>query len=91
MGQSGGIIHNERVYSACMCMCMCMVVYVYVSLLSKVVLGGDEGHLADGGRHCFFPDLNLDGCFILSECSIHVTHGDVHFQAGGGASTGHLT
>lgn len=87
MGQNGGMVQCECVYCVCMCMCM----FVYVSLLSRIVLGGDEGHLADGGRHCFFPDLDLDGCSILSESCIHVTHGDVHFQAGRGAATGHLT
>lgn len=58
--------------------------------LSSVVVGGDEGHLADGGGHRFLADLHLDGCTVLSECSIHVTHGDVLFQAGRGAATGHL-
>lgn len=61
------------------------------SLLSRVVLCGDEGHLADGGGHSFLPDLYLDGRSVLGECRVHVTHGDVGFQAGGGAATGHLT
>lgn len=76
----------------CMCMggCMC-ILRVCVSLLSRVVVGGDKGHLADGGGHCFFPDFDLDGCSVLSECRIHVTHGNVLFQAGGGAAAGHLT
>lgn len=62
-----------------------------VPLLSGKVVGGDEGHLADGGRHCFFPDLNLDCCSVLSERSIHVTHGNVLFQTGRGAAAGHLS
>lgn len=67
------------------------VLCVYASVcLSSVVVGGDEGHLADGGGHRFLPDLHLDGCTVLSERSVHVTHGDVLLQAGGGASAGHL-
>lgn len=63
-------------------MVQCVGKYVHVFLLSRIVLSGDEGHLADCGRHCFFPDLDLDGRSILSECCIHVTHGNIHFQAG---------
>lgn len=84
MGQSGGMIQCECMYVH-VCLCMC------VSLLSRIVVGGNKGHLADSGGHCFFPDLDLDSCSILSECGIHVTHGDVLFQAGRGAAAGHLT
>lgn len=73
------------VCAICVCVCVC------VSLLSRIVVGGDEGHLADGGGHCFFPDLDLDGCSVLSECRVNITHGDILFQAGGGAAAGHLT
>lgn len=69
----------------------CTVVFVYASLLSRVVVGGDKRHLADDSGHCFFPDLHLDGCSILSEGHIHVTHGNILFQAGRGAAAGHLT
>lgn len=79
--------------------CICMdesavslsCVYVCFSLLSRVVIGGDEWHLADAGRHCFLPDLYLDGCSVLSEGRIHITHGNILFQAGRGAAAGHLT
>lgn len=69
---------------------MC-VFAVHVSLLSRVVLRGDEGHLADGGGHGFLPDLHLNGRSVLGERCVHVTHGDVGLQAGGGAAAGHLT
>lgn len=59
-------------------------------LLSRVVLCGHEGHLADGGRYRLLPDLHLDGGAVLGERRVHVTHGNVHFQAGGGAAAGHL-
>lgn len=55
------------------------VLCLHTSFLSRIILGGNKGHLADGGRHCFLPDLDLDGRSILSERRIHVTHGDVHF------------
>lgn len=67
------------------------ILAIQVSLLTSIVLGGHKGHLADGGRHCLFPDLDLDGCSIFGECRIHVTHGNVLFQAGRGAAAGHLT
>lgn len=62
-----------------------------MSLLSRIVFGGDEGHLADGGRHRFLPDFDLDGCSVLSKCCIHVSHGNVLFQAWRRAAAGHLT
>lgn len=64
---------------------------VYVSLLSRIVFGGDKRHLADSGWHRFLPDLNLDGCSVFSKRCIHVRHGDVLFQAGRRAATGDLT
>lgn len=67
------------------------ILAIQVSLLTSIVLGGHKGHLADGGRHCLFPDLDLDGCSIFGECRIHVTHGNVLFQARRGATAGHLT
>lgn len=67
------------------------ILAIQVSLLTSIVLGGHKGHLADGGRHCLFPDLDLDGCSIFGERRIHVTHGNVLFQAGRGAAAGHLT
>lgn len=62
-----------------------------LAFLSRIVVGGDEGHLADGGRDCFLPDFDLDGRAVLGERCIHVTHGNVLFQAGRGAAAGHLT
>lgn len=67
------------------------ILAIQVSLLTSIVLGRHKGHLTDGGRHCLFPDLDLDGCSIFGECRIHVTHGNVLFQAGRGAAAGHLT
>lgn len=67
------------------------ILAIQVSLLTSIVLGGHKGHLADCGRHCLFPDLDLDGCSIFGECRIHVTHGNVLFQARRGATAGHLT
>ncbi len=62
-----------------------------VGLLAHVVLGGHEWHLADHCWHCFLSHFHLDRCAHFTEASFHVAHGNILFEAGGGASTGDLT
>lgn len=62
-----------------------------ISLLPCVVLGRHKWHLADHSWYCFFPHFHLDWCTHFTKASFHVAHGNVLFQARGGASTGDLT
>ena len=76
--------------------CVCVCLYLYKSLysfalVSRVVVGGDEGHLADDSGYRLLPHLHLHCGAVLGERRLHVTHGNVLLHAGGGAATGHLT
>ena len=77
-----------------MCVCVCISTYksLYAfALVSRVVVGGDEGHLADDSGHRLLPHLHLHRGAVLGERRLHVAHGNVLLHAGGGAATGHLT
>lgn len=94
----GSVIHLSTVLEALWCDKVtgmlwnpCVYHWQCASFLSRVVLCGDKRHLADGGGYRLLPDLHLDGGAVLRKRRIHVTHGNVHFQARGGAATGHLT
>lgn len=94
----GSIVHSSTVLEDLQCdevkgmlWNLCVYHWQHASLLCRVVLCGDKRHLADGGGYCLLPDLHLDGSAVLCERRIHVTHGNVLFQAWGGAAAGHLT